>query len=159
MKQNQKFSVLFWLHSQKKRNNKLALYIRVTVDNKRTAIATTHFIEPKHWDKKQARVRSTSPDSNLINAYIMRSINSIQQEFLDKQARGLVTSAKELKSAFLGIEVAINQKTICEAFDFHNLKMEEKVNVDLISPKTHKRYIQNRRQSTYRNAFILCNRI
>jgi hypothetical protein len=51
-------------------------------------------------------------------------------------------TTKQLKNKFLGIdEVELYKpKTICDAFDYHNRKMEEKVNAGQITRKTLLRY-------------------
>ncbi len=49
-------------------------------------------------------------------------------------------SAKIIKEKLTGKELKPKYKTILECFEFHNLKMKEKVQVNLISPKTLMRF-------------------
>ncbi|MFT6923328.1 MAG: site-specific recombinase XerD [Crocinitomicaceae bacterium] len=140
MKNNQKFSVTIWPNKQKEKNGRIPLYIKVSVDSKKVVISTTHFIEMSHWDKKQNKLKFNAPDSRQLNAFIDRTRNIIQQQFLDSSARGVMVSSLELKNSFLGIEEEDPKKTLLQAIDFHNLKMAELVKVDQVSNRTLGKY-------------------
>ena len=131
----------FWLNRQKQRNGELALYIRITVDGQKTAISTGFYIDPEIWDPSRTRIKSNTQKHMQINSYIDRVRNMMQQYYLEHQSRGQKISSQDLKNLFLGIDKnEIKHKTLCEAFDYHNLKMQEKVNVGLINPIVLKRY-------------------
>jgi site-specific recombinase XerD len=140
MKQNQKLNVRIRINEQKAREGKYPIYIRIYVDGVKTEIATNHSVKPNQWDPKLTRVRHTAEFAQLINAYLDRAKNSIIQDFLERQARGLESTPQELKNKFLGIQPKPNHKSILEAFDYHNLKMEEMVNIGKVVPKTLLRY-------------------
>ncbi|NRA13437.1 MAG: site-specific integrase, partial [Crocinitomicaceae bacterium] len=82
MRNNQKFSVTIWPNKQKEKNGLIPLYIKVSVDGKKAVMSTTHFIELSHWDKKQSKLKFNAPDSRQLNAFIDRTRNIIQQQFL-----------------------------------------------------------------------------
>ena len=144
MKNHQKFSVLFWLYHQKQKNGLSPLYIRVYIDSKRTEIATNIYIDPKEWDKRQLRVKASVKNNHLINGVIDKSRNQLQQIFLDFASRGLKTTAIEIKNVYIGkpaiIEEVPKDKTILEAFDYHNLKMAELVKISKVTNSTLTRY-------------------
>ncbi len=140
MKNNQKLKIRFRLNKQKSKNGMSPLYIRIYVDGQKSEIATKHFFDANQWDIKQGKVKESVKNSQQLNGYLDRARNTIQQDFLDQVSRGKPVSAQKLKNNFLGIEEKPNYKTICEAFDYHNLKMSEQVKVGMIAPKTHLRY-------------------
>ncbi len=140
MKNNQKFGLLVWPNKQKGKNGQVPLYIRITIDGKKSAISTGHLINPNHWDVKQNKLKFHAPNSNRINAFLDRSRNLIQQEFLDCCARGIEVTPQELKNSFLGIEEEENKKTLVQAIEYHNLKMKELVDAGQIVPKTLAKY-------------------
>ena len=140
MSNNQKLVILFWVNKQKVKDGKCRLYIRLYVEGQRTEISTNHYLKPEDWDRTQGKVKAATMNSQFLNGFIDRAKNEIYQHFLDFAARGIKTTARELKNKFLGIEEKLNQKTICQAFDYHNLKMGEQVKVGMITPKTHLRY-------------------
>jgi hypothetical protein len=144
MKNHQKFKLLFWLYNQKQKNGLSPLYIRIYVDGKKSEISTNYFIDPKNWDNKQCRLKSSVVNNQLINGFIDRARNTLGQLFLDFSSRGINTTSLELKNIFLGKdkieEEKPKHKTICEAFDYHNLKMADIVKIGKVSPKTLLRY-------------------
>jgi site-specific recombinase XerD len=140
MKNNQKCSVLVWPNQPKAKNGLVPLYLRITIDGKKTAIATGHSIRLNLWDRKQNKLKFNAPNASLINAYLDRSRNAIQQEFLSRVARGEHMLPIDLKNSFLGIEEEETKKTLLQAFDFHNLKMAELVKVDQVSNRTLGKY-------------------
>ena len=141
MKNNQKFSILIWLNKPKAKEGRYPLYIRISVDGQKAAIATRHYINPRHWDAKLNRLQANAPNSHVINAYLDRVVNNIQQEFLTCAARGQMISASELKSSFLGINPKSEEKTFLEVIEYHNLKMEELVKVGRVVKSTWGKYI------------------
>jgi site-specific recombinase XerD len=62
------------------------------------------------------------------------------QDFLEHAARGIMCKPQDLKNKFLGIEEKPMHKTILEAFDYHNIKMEEMVKIGKVVAKTLSRY-------------------
>jgi len=141
MKNNQKFSTLVWLNKPKEKEGRFPLYIRINVDGRKAAIATRHYINPKQWDSRLSRLKLNAPNSAVINAYIDRALNNIQQEFLKCAAIGKMTTSKELKDSFLGIEPKTQEKTFLEVIEYHNLKMEELVKVDRVVKSTWGKYL------------------
>ena len=125
MKNNQKLNVLVWLNKQKKKNEKYPLYFKVMVDSKRAQISTKHFVKLSDWDSRSKRLKQSAPNYRVINAWLDRSCNIIQQEFLNLAARGEAISAQELKNNFLGIKSGPEERTLMEAITFHNDKFLE----------------------------------
>jgi site-specific recombinase XerD len=144
MKNHQKFSVLFWLYHQKQKNGLSPLYIRVYIDSKRTEISTNIFVDPKDWDKRQMRLKASVKNNHLTNGLIDKSRNQLQQIYLDFASRGVKTSAIEIKNIYLGKPAALEEvpkdKTILEAFDYHNIKMAELVKIEKVTMSTLTRY-------------------
>jgi site-specific recombinase XerD len=95
---------------------------------------------PKQWDQKNKRLKSSAPNSNQINGIIDRIKNDVQQRFLDFCSRGKLTTAKELKQLYLGVDEKTKHKTLMDAFEYHNIKMAEKVEAGQTSRKTLLRY-------------------
>lgn len=140
MSTNQKLNIRFRLNEQKEKNGECPIYIRIYVDGKKVEIATTYSITTSKWDPKQLKARSTAPNAQLINAYLTKTRVQIEEHFLNFTARSEKCTAKDLKNKFLGIEEKATYKTIVQAFDYHNLKMKEKVEIGKVVPKTLQRY-------------------
>jgi site-specific recombinase XerD len=140
MKKNQKLNIRFRLNEQKEKDGKSPIYIRIYLDGIKAEISTNFAIKSSQWDPKQCRVRASAENSQLINAYLDLSRNTIMQDFLELAARGISCKTHDLKNKFLGIEEKPLHKTILEAFDYHNIKMEEMVKIGKVVAKTLLRY-------------------
>ena len=140
MSKIQKFNVHFYANKKKVKDGKIQLYVRIVVDQKRAEFATSYYILIKDWNDKQRKVKPSNKESHLINAYIDRVQNEINQLFLTISAKGVKTSSKEIKQKYLGINEDSREKTILDAFDYHNTKMEEEVKIGKVVKKTHTRY-------------------
>ena len=141
MSTNQKFKILFWLYNQKAKDGQSPLYIRIYVDQKKTEIATKHFIPKSYWDSKTGKCKSGYKHAQLLNAYIEKTRNDLNQIFLGFSSMGITVKSQDIKNKFLGIEEQPKHKTILDAFDYHNLKMSEQVKIGKVVSKTHTRYI------------------
>lgn len=137
---NQKFRLQFRHNKLVDRNGTHPIYIRIYVDGKKSEIATTHYLAPKHWDSRTQRAKHNAPNSQLVNGFLDLTRNRIQQIFLDYVSRGIMVKPIQIKNKFLGKDESANQRTICDAFDYHNAKMAEKVKAGLITQKTLNRY-------------------
>jgi hypothetical protein len=141
MKRNQKFNVHFYPNKKKTRNQQVQLYIRVVIDLKRAEIATTHYIPISAWNSNNRKVKNTYSEAVFLNAYIDKVINEISQLFIKGISQGEEVTSKGIKNKFLGIDTSIPiHKTILEAFEHHNKKMEEQVKTGQVVKKTHQRY-------------------
>lgn len=141
MKRNQKFKVQFYPKKQKSKNGDVQLYIRIVVDQKRAEIATTHFIPASAWNQKTRKVKPSFTKATFLNAYIEKVINDINQIFIQEASQGNIVSSVDIKNKYLGIDEKPTQKTILDALDYHNTKMEEKLKIGQVAKKTHIRYV------------------
>lgn len=141
MKRNQKFKVQFYLKKQKTKNGDAQLYIRIVVDLKRAEIATTHYIPISAWNQKTRKVKPSFTKATFLNAYIDKVINDINQIFIQEASLGNIVSSVDIKNKYLGVDEKPTQKTILDARDYHNTKMEDKVRIGQTAKKTYTRYV------------------
>lgn len=143
METKQKFHLLFYPNKQREKNGLCPLYVRIYVDSKRSEYATSHFISERNWDPKKMRVLSTEKNYTLLNAYLENTKAKFNKIFLAAAAQGEMISAKDLRNRVLGRKDESEEsleKTIADAFDYHNTKMGEQVRIGKVVPKTHLRY-------------------
>ena len=84
----QTFTVLVYLKTSKINSKGMApIYIRVTLNGKRSEISIKQFIEPTRWNSNRQRLTGTSYRVKTVNKSIelaINRINDIQKEkFLD----------------------------------------------------------------------------
>lgn len=138
--ENQKYSVLFWLHKHRKKEGKSCIYIRITVDGRRVEIATPHYVTEQQWDVRRNRVKANVSDSMFINGSLDHSANEIKKHFLNYVSRGENITAPLLKDLFLGKKDKAAMKTILDAFEYHSVKMQEKIKAGKVAKTTLAKY-------------------
>lgn len=140
MKNNQRLVVLVWPHKQKEKEGKHLLYVKISIGGKPATFSTGIFVNPNHWNKKNQSLKLNAPESQKINAYLDRMRNSINQDYLNFMARGIETTAKELKNNFLGVKEKSQERTLMMAIDYHNTKFKELVASGQAVHSTWKKY-------------------
>lgn len=142
MAQNQKFHSKAWINKSRSKNGECAIFIRIYVNRYRAEISTNFRVKPEQWDDNKARVKPNVKNAFLINTYIDNAESKLKEHFLYYCAIKEIATAESVKSRFTGVEVKpkVTYKTIMDAFDYHNAKMEEQVKIGKVVTKTHTRY-------------------
>lgn len=144
MLNKQKIRIVKRLDLQRIKDGQAPIYIRIFVDGQKTEIFSNQSVPEAHWDKRKQEVKRSYQRGDLINSYLRNLVSDIENEFYELRARGLKITAAELKNKILGIEDKPLEKTISDAFDYHNTKMGEQVRIGAVVQKTHVRYIITR---------------
>ncbi len=137
---NRHQTLLFWfrLNQQRSKNEKAAIYLRLTVNDKRTEFSTGQYVEPKEWDSKQQRVKNKYPAAETVNRMLDLIRSDIQKHFSLLMAREELVTGEILKNAYSGVQEKFH--TLCEAFDMHNRRFGEKVKAGKTSKLTLRRF-------------------
>ena len=132
------FSIHFHLINSKINSRGLApIYLRLTVDNKRTEYSISRRIEPKFWNTKSQKVMGTNRDAAEINKHIdnlKHKLNKIHQRLIDEDQ---FVSVKSMMNILKGGDKKV--RFILEMFNEHNEKTDLLSGKD-ISVSTAKRY-------------------
>lgn len=122
---NAEFSINFRLNNQRLKDGKPAIYLRLTVGNRRAEIATLQYIETMLWDQKMQYARGKTEESNKINSSLNIVKADLQRHYNRLVALEQDISPEVLKNEYLGI--GERQKTLKELLDFYYSRFEEKV--------------------------------
>jgi site-specific recombinase XerD len=135
---NHTFSVLFYIKKDtRSKSTKAPIFLRITVDGKRSEQSVKRSIEPERWDARAGCVKGHKEDSRIINDHLnsMRvKINKIHSRLEDAET---VITSKKIKDLFNGIDE--KKKTILEVFRYHNEMMRQQIGKDF-ALGTHKRF-------------------
>jgi site-specific recombinase XerD len=135
---NTTFTTLFYLKGERRdKNGKAGLYLRITVDGKRSTISLHRKIDPDKWDSRLNKLLGKSPEAEEINSLmtnIRHKINLIQNRLIDK---GDPFSAEDIKALYFGKKE--KPKMLVEIFDAHNKQMEKLIDIEF-ALGTFKRY-------------------
>ncbi|NQX99825.1 MAG: site-specific integrase, partial [Flavobacteriaceae bacterium] len=77
MKTKHTFGVLFFTRSNSKLKDSVLIFVRITVNGKRSEISLKRNIPSKQWDKHKNRVRGNSQEARMINNHIQQIQNKL----------------------------------------------------------------------------------
>lgn len=140
MKLNYTFNTLIWQNKAKIKNGIAPIYIRITIDGKRTEISTKKSIEPDKWNSTSQSVKGNNEEARKINQHLRLLIGEIEKIHFKFSQEDCIPTPELIKQKLQSTEEKPKYKTILEAFEYHNLKMEETVNIGSMSLKTLVRY-------------------
>ncbi len=138
MKVNQDMSILFMIIRTKMYEGKAPVWARLTVNGKRSQFSLGKKIEPEKWDVHAGIIKGNSEDAKTFNNYLNQVRGDLQKHYNVLASCNEYVSSEMVRNAYMGIEE--KSKTICEAFDYHNLKFKEKAATGSLSFKTLKRF-------------------
>lgn len=140
MNTHQKLHLRIYPYKQRTKNGITPIYVRISIDGKRSELSTPHKINLKHWNAPKQRLKSGTPNEFLINSNLDAIETNLKKLFVLSLASNKHITPVELKNKYLGKDEKANLKTLCDAFDYHNKKMEEKVESGLTSSATLLKY-------------------
>ena len=148
------FSILFFLQKNKvTKDGKAPIYLRITVNGKRSQISIQRKIEIKKWNKEAGKVIGNSIQVKELNHYIdsiRYKIYKIQQRLQDEN---MTFTALDIKNIYLGKDG--NQKMLLEIFQDHNDKVERLIGKDFAAGtaeryRTAKMHVENYIKSEFK---------
>ncbi|MEK6478327.1 site-specific integrase [Catalinimonas sp. 4WD22] len=119
-------SILFWLNKAKVNSSGLApIYARVTVNGKRTEIATGERVLAEKWNSKTGSVKGNKEESRRINSHLDQIRAKIRKIYHNLIEKDQVITPSIIKSAFTGKKD--NAHSLIKIFMQHNNEMRAQV--------------------------------
>lgn len=136
------FNQLFYLKKGRaNEGQKTPIYLRLTVNGKRSELSISRKVDPKLWDAKLQKVRGNSIEAKQANIFldkVRNKVNKIHENYLDQH---IPFTSADLKNTYLGKDKKV--KMLLEIFDEHNRQMKSLVDIEF-SLSTYKRYYTTR---------------
>ncbi len=135
---NTSFSQLFYIkrrHLEKR--VKVPIYLRLTVNGKRTELSISKRIDPEKWNAKTGRVRGSGMEAVALNQYldtIRNKVNKVHQRLVEEDKP---FTALDMKNLFQDKDKEV--KMVLDVFDEHNRQMKKLVDKEF-AIGTWKRY-------------------
>ncbi|MGW9685464.1 site-specific integrase [Flagellimonas sp. 2504JD1-5] len=143
------FSTLFYIRGSRLDKNGMSLiYLRVTVNGKRSEMSLQRKASPEKWDPKKGRVRGTVPSTLELNRFLDGTVSrvyQIQGEFISD---GIPYTSDMVLNAFQG--KGNGQKTLLSIYGDHNEELSELVGREFSSGA----YQRHLRTAKHLQAFI-----
>jgi len=124
--------------SRSKKTSDSDVYMRITVDNKRSDISISRKVDPRKWGSKSEKALGKSPEATELNNYINVLKNKIKNIHQDLFEKNKAISAKSILDELKGDNKPKPKMTL-EVFKEHNEQMD-RLSGKSISKSTAKRY-------------------
>jgi len=117
------FSLLPILRQNKRnKNGEVPVYIRMTIDGRRTEISTKIYVPSERWNAAKGRVKGIHESSQFLNRPIEvfeQKLKEIYTSFIEKD---VIINVNSVKSAFLKTEE--RRRLLVDHFEFHCEQMK-----------------------------------
>lgn len=157
------FNILFFIKKSKLLKDQTApIYMRVTVNGKRSEVSIKRSVIPNLWDTSRNKAKGNSKESKKLNDYLSSIRGQLFMHQQKLQENNKTISPKSLTNAFLGI--GEKKWTLIELLKDHNTKMKQLVGSEY-SPLTLQRYdaalkhIETFCQTKYKNKNLLLDEV
>ena len=136
------FSLLFYLKGKHfEKAVKVPIYLRLTVNGKRSELSISRKVDPEKWNAKTGRMRGSGMEAVQLNQYldmVRAKVNKIHFRLVEE---GKPFTALDLKNIYLGKDKEV--KMLLVVFDEHNRQMKKLVDKEF-ALGTWKRYFTTR---------------
>ncbi len=140
---NKTFGILYYLKKSKIDNQgKAPIYLRITVDGKRSEISIKRKIEIERWDSASSKVKGRTEEVKELNSYLDILTSKVYQHHKDLIQENKLVTSESLKNKFLGVEE--KQRTLITVFKSHNNQVRKLVGKEYAAG-TLERYITVRK--------------
>ena len=120
---NKNFTLLFYLKKQKTWNGgSVPIYIRITVDGRRTEISSGRECDPQRWNSQAGRCIGSKEESKTLNHYLDTLQTKIMLAHQSLLECGQAITAENLKNQFSGR--AEKQRFLMQLFEEHNQRVK-----------------------------------
>jgi len=141
MKTKSTFTIIFFTRKSRRNPKQLSIYVRITVNGKRSEMSLKRSIEQNQWDSTKNRGKGNSETTRILNAYLDGVYNKLLQCHKELIEEDKVLSSDAIKSRYLGEDD--NSKTLKELIAYHNGNMIHVLKVGTMKNYyTTERYLQ-----------------
>ena len=85
MKTNSTFGVIFFTRLNSKKTDQALIFVRITVNGKRSEISLKRNVSQKLWDKNKGKVKGNSQEARDLNNYIQQVQNKLYDSYVKLQ--------------------------------------------------------------------------
>jgi integrase len=131
-------SILFYLISSKKdKNGLIPIYIRITLNGRRSELSSHRKIHPSDWDNMACQAKGASEEARILNNYLDSQKAKIYRQFNILESLGKPFTADDLKNRMTGKKV--KHHSLIEVFEYHNNQLKQKIGINY-AKGTYKNY-------------------
>lgn len=121
------FSMNFRPNTQRSKNGNHAIYVRITVDNKRVELATQCSVLARQWNQKLQKAIGDTSEAKEVNRQLSIVKADILRHYNRMVALENTITAELIKNEYLGIRE--KTKTLKELLDYYYDRFKQKVSI------------------------------
>ncbi|WP_260264060.1 site-specific integrase [Elizabethkingia ursingii] len=119
-----KISVLFYAKKSKAKNNlQVPVYLRITVNGKRSEFSTGKNVDPSKWNSEISRLKGNSEEARTMNKYFDVLLSRILEIERNLILSGESFDATDVKNLLTGKQKT--ERNLIPIFQDHNNRMEK----------------------------------
>lgn len=117
MQNSNTFSILFWIYTARAKNNQCKIYVRITVNGKRTNLSLNRSVDISLWDSARQKAKGNSERARQINNYLLLVHSRIFECYNELHLKGKLVTSELVKAKFQGN--SDDGKTLLDLLDYH----------------------------------------
>ena len=133
MKTQTTYGVTFFTRLNSKKTDNALIFVRITVNGKRSEISLKRNVSQKLWNKNKGKVKGNTPEARALNNYIQQVRNKLYDSYSELQKEGKLITVATVKSRYLGTDE--QHRTLLQLVSYHNKTMKT-----VLKPGTLKNY-------------------
>lgn len=112
------FSVLFWIYSQRAKNNLAVIYARITLNGRKLNISLKRKVDVNLWDSKKQRLKGKCSKSKDLNQFLDQEHSRLFQCYQELKVEGKVITPENIKAKYFGENERLY--SLEDIFNYHN---------------------------------------
>ncbi len=141
MKTTNTFGIVFYLRKYKGKDGKAPIYVRITVDGKRTDVSLKKDILTTNWNEAKGLAKGKTDEIRNLNTYLEQIRSRLVECYQELQLKKKLITADLIKNKFCGVEE--KEHSLISLFDYHNKETESTLEWGTLKNYyTTKRYVQ-----------------
>jgi site-specific recombinase XerD len=163
MVERQTLAILFYLRKDKARSiTEVPIYMRITVNQKRSEMALQRYIDPKKWNYEGGSAKGIKREIRELNEYLDLQRSKVYQAHRELVEENRQVTALALRNRIQG--KGNGRKSLVEAFVYHNKMMEQKIPSEyspttLVRFSTTLKHVQEYLKANFKTDDIFLNQL
>ncbi|MFN8257032.1 MAG: Arm DNA-binding domain-containing protein [Bacteroidales bacterium] len=118
MKTTNTSGILFYLRKYKRKDGNAPIYVRITVDGKRTDVSLKKDIFTANWNDVKGLVKGKAVEIRNLNTYLEQIRSRLVECYQERQSQKKLKTADLIKYKLCGAEE--KDDSLILLFDYHN---------------------------------------
>ncbi len=143
---NANFFILFFVRNNRIKNDKVPLYLRITLDGRRAEASINRSVPLSLWNASSGKVAGNTGEAHVLNRYLNKVQNDVYKSYQVLLDKNTSFTSKQVLDLYLG--KAEKSKMLLQIFQEHNDKVNNLIGKDFASGtaeryRTAKMHVEN----------------